>query len=378
LKNKNDPYGERIKIKRFDSANTTVYTPFKELMRVVNSSGTFDFVYVYDGNNLVSRKNPDGTKWFYHNDHLGSSTLVTDEAGNAIANYSYAPYGEVVLSSSDEVKLYTGQFNDELTEQYYYGARYYIPAIGKFGQADPITPNPYKPQTLNHYAYVSNNPYRYTDPDGQYQRDVHYDLTEYLATNAGFSANDAKVIAFGNQFTDENPETSPINPYNLGGATKQYHFQSTESADQRVIEASKSNDLLAFGQSLHPLDDSYSHRDFIEAGQHAFRLRWWGLEFVGDKPDLTYNDPVKADNMAYHKFMRLAMYNDWNINQINEKWNQIEPTVNAFNRATSYDRKKQILAGESIKVESGNGATVYIWGKTGVGYGDAYCKKGCS
>ena len=45
---------------------------------------------------------------------------------------------------------------------------------------------------------------------------MHYDLTEYLATNAGFSANDAKVIAFGNQFTDENPETSPINPYNFG------------------------------------------------------------------------------------------------------------------------------------------------------------------
>ena len=56
--------GQRMKIKRNDSANTIVYTPFKELMRVVNSTGSYDFTYVYDGNTLVARINPDGSKYF--------------------------------------------------------------------------------------------------------------------------------------------------------------------------------------------------------------------------------------------------------------------------------------------------------------------------
>jgi len=48
----------------------------------------------------------------------------------------------------------------------YYGARYYDPALGRFVQADTIVPNPASPQDLNRYAYVRNNPLRYTDPSG--------------------------------------------------------------------------------------------------------------------------------------------------------------------------------------------------------------------
>ncbi len=68
----------------------------------------------------------------------------------------------------------------------YFGARYYSGAQGRFtspdefpgGIVDPFTgqqisqpgPLPYAditdPQTLNKYAYVRNNPLRYTDPDG--------------------------------------------------------------------------------------------------------------------------------------------------------------------------------------------------------------------
>jgi uncharacterized protein RhaS with RHS repeats len=34
---------------------------------------------------LVARLNPDGTKWFYHDDHLGSTSLITDESGTIVA-----------------------------------------------------------------------------------------------------------------------------------------------------------------------------------------------------------------------------------------------------------------------------------------------------
>ncbi|NOX63382.1 MAG: RHS repeat-associated core domain-containing protein, partial [Chloroflexi bacterium] len=46
---------------------------------------------------------------------------------------------------------------------YFYKSRYYDPTLGRFIQPDTIVPNPGDPQSLNRYAYVLNNPLRYTD-----------------------------------------------------------------------------------------------------------------------------------------------------------------------------------------------------------------------
>src|SRR3989338_3743746 len=104
-------------IKRYDSANTVIvmYTPFKELMRIINSSCTYDYTYVYQGDTLVARRNPDGTKYFYSPDHLGSTSLITDSNGNVIEETFYSPFGVVLSGGDEESKLYTGQFSDELT-----------------------------------------------------------------------------------------------------------------------------------------------------------------------------------------------------------------------------------------------------------------------
>ena len=164
-----DVNGDRIKVIRYSytgGTNETIYTPYKDWMQIRNSSGTFNFYYVYQDGILVSRLNPDGTKWFYHADHLGSTTLITDESGNVIENEFYSPFGESLNSNiNEDFKLYTGQFKDS-TGQYYYGARYYLPDIGKFVQPDTLIQDFYDPQTLNRYTYTRNNPYLYVDEDG--------------------------------------------------------------------------------------------------------------------------------------------------------------------------------------------------------------------
>jgi len=48
----------------------------------------------------------------------------------------------------------------------HYGARYYSPGLGRWISADTVVPEPGNPQALNRYAYVYNNPLRYTDPSG--------------------------------------------------------------------------------------------------------------------------------------------------------------------------------------------------------------------
>ncbi|MBC7251432.1 MAG: RHS repeat-associated core domain-containing protein [Anaerolineae bacterium] len=61
---------------------------------------------------------------------------------------------------------FTGQRNEGTIGLYDYRARYYDPALGRFVSADTVVPNPGDPQDLNRYAYVRNNPLRYTDPSG--------------------------------------------------------------------------------------------------------------------------------------------------------------------------------------------------------------------
>ncbi len=161
-----DPFGIRIKIERNDSASTKIYTPFKELMRIVNSSGTFDFTYIYQDGTLVARVNPDGSKYYYHPDHLGSTSLITNQNGNVVENTFYSPFGELLGGGSAENKLYTGQFKDSSC-QFYYGARYYNPCIGRWHQPDVNVPNIYNSQSLNRFSYSLNNPIKYIDPTGR-------------------------------------------------------------------------------------------------------------------------------------------------------------------------------------------------------------------
>jgi len=51
------------------------------------------------------------------------------------------------------------------------GAREYDPSLGRWLSADTIVPDPANPQSFNRYAYVLNNPLRYTDPTGHFTED---------------------------------------------------------------------------------------------------------------------------------------------------------------------------------------------------------------
>ena len=59
---------------------------------------------------------------------------------------------------------FTGQRLESNLGLYFYGARWYDPAAGRFIQADTIVPEGV--QGLDRYAYALNNPVRYTDPSG--------------------------------------------------------------------------------------------------------------------------------------------------------------------------------------------------------------------
>ncbi len=85
-----------------------------------------------------------------------------------VARRWYYPYGETraAISTPPTDRLYTGQRWEEGLSLYDYRARCYHPVLGRFISADTLVPEPGNPQSLNRYAYVTNNPLRYADPSG--------------------------------------------------------------------------------------------------------------------------------------------------------------------------------------------------------------------
>ena len=108
------------------------------------------------------------TVYYLLGDHLGSTSVTANSSGSKAAELRYHPWGGTRFSSgtTPTARRYTGQIEDAAIGLYFYNARYYDPALGRFIQADTIIPAPANPQSLNRYAYVLNHPLRYTDPTG--------------------------------------------------------------------------------------------------------------------------------------------------------------------------------------------------------------------
>ncbi len=109
---------------------------------------------------------------YYHLDALGSVRVVTDASGQVVRRHDFGPFGEEVAPThpNPERKLFTGHERDAETALDYFGARYYRADVGRFTTVDPaqtISENLVDPQRWNRYAYVTNNPLKFTDPDGK-------------------------------------------------------------------------------------------------------------------------------------------------------------------------------------------------------------------
>ena len=146
------------------------------------------------------------TTLYYHGDHLGSNSVITDADGRPQQRLAYMPYGATQANSGtlDVRHKYTGQELDAEIGLYFYNARYYDPVLGRFTQADTIVPNPANPQTLNRYSYALNNPMRYTDPTGYLSEG---DLGPGLQFDPAYYAStpDPSSSFLSTDFTSANP-----------------------------------------------------------------------------------------------------------------------------------------------------------------------------
>ncbi len=106
-------------------------------------------------------------QYYYHSDHLGSASYITNLDGEVVQHVEYVPFGEVFLEERNNTWntpfLFNGKELDEETGLYYYGARYYNPRISLWYGVDPLAE---KRPHMSPYNYCSWNPIMKIDPDG--------------------------------------------------------------------------------------------------------------------------------------------------------------------------------------------------------------------
>lgn len=119
------------------------------------------------GDNFHDKDAYEKLQFYYHPDHLGSSSYITNLDGEVVQHIEYVPFGEVFIEERnntwDTPYLFNAKELDEETGLYYYGARYYDPRLSLWMSTDPLQEK--YPATTS-YCYVNNNPIRFVDPTG--------------------------------------------------------------------------------------------------------------------------------------------------------------------------------------------------------------------
>jgi len=113
---------------------------------------------------------------YFLTDHLGSTNITLDANAQIIAELRYTAFGEVryAYMNTPTDYRYTGQLQQRDLGLYFYKARFYDPALGRFISPDMIVPGAGSAKAFDRYAYGLNNPLKYTDPSGHCSVSGHW------------------------------------------------------------------------------------------------------------------------------------------------------------------------------------------------------------
>ena len=219
-------------------AGATVYLRYDPFgRRIYKSTSASTNIYVYDGDNVVQELNAAGSVVaqytqgegidellamsggastdYFHADGLGAITSLTDSVGGVASSFVYDSFGNLTASSgtlANPFQYIAREFDSE-TGLYYFRARYYDPATGRFVSEDPTE----FADGLNLYRYVRDNPILYSDPTG-------------LTTYRGFTAADqAQLEAAVQKVKDKLNSCSSASP-SCAGAEKGKLLNALENA----------------------------------------------------------------------------------------------------------------------------------------------------
>jgi RHS repeat-associated protein len=310
---KYDHKGDRV-IKRGPQGETVYVNQF-----FTDRPGSNGTKHVYAGTTRIASKlarqdgpnsNPAGNTpfekdlYFYHPDHLGSSSYITDLNGKLYEHLEYFPFGEGWIEENSNVQrtpyLFTSKELDEETGLYYFGARYYDPRTSVWQSPDPILGRyvngaplggVYNSINLALYTYGADNPIRFSDPDGRYRIVGHKYAPEAAALAVGLPPKTAEAIGTAAWAPDTDHRSAThffsffqpghANDKNIhmltGGDAKEAQKQALQKFQEVVdaMDVQKPNFGGPEQEALHALGDGFSHQDGSGKMYSSPLGHWW-------------------------------------------------------------------------------------------------------
>lgn len=149
-------------------------------------------------------------QYYFHPDHLGSTSYISDAAGEIYQHLEYFAFGETFVeehSNTNRVPyLFNGKELDEETGLYYYGSRYMDPKTSLWLSIDRYTE---KYPGFSGYSYCLNNPVIVTDPTGDTTHLVVYGAGYLNYTTAGGGHDVGKGFQLNAEALKKKIESSP-------------------------------------------------------------------------------------------------------------------------------------------------------------------------
>ena len=195
-------------------------------------------------------------QFYYHPDHLGSSSYITNLDGEVAQHIEYVPFGEVFIEERNNTwntpYLFNAKELDEETGLYYYGARYMDPKISMWLGVDPLMEQ--TPSWTPYRAFYCN-PIRYTDLIGLSESTHTDDNGNVIAV---FNDNDNGVYKHGKNADGSNPTEYQLSKRaeKFGTSSGGIRMGETEHWDEFVSpETGKAltNHRIQFGKSFDPI-----------------------------------------------------------------------------------------------------------------------------
>ena len=215
---------------------------------------------------------------FYHQDHLGSSSLIADASGHVVEEVSNYSFGHTRYSvrprAIREPFGFTQKERDVESGLHYFEARYQAATLARFTRLDPLARDVpsewlHGPQMLNLYAYGGNNPVRYRDPSGQFL-ETAWDVASLAMGIASIKSWDGntsfleKALDVGGVVVDTVAIIVPFVPGGAGAAMKagKLATKADDFIDARKAfsTAHKSDDIRGASQKAQFVYDSRAGR----------------------------------------------------------------------------------------------------------------------
>ena len=248
---------------------------------------------------------------------LKDGTLKSAEIFNFWQAQSVDYQGSV---SCQNASPFTGKEKDSETGFYYFGARYYDPALsGLFISVDPMAD---KYPSISPYHYCHWNPIIQVDPNGSFDLKIHVAMVKEKANENGIKRFGTAFLSYGTGFHSDILLFAVSNVHTDG----KHNFNDIVSLYNKAFDGAvkdiKQGRYIRAGRELHTIADFYSHSNYMElyesyASENGFELNidniptlreaqndeklWNYLQGRLETGDYSIFDPNSMDSQSHNK-----------------------------------------------------------------------------